>query len=353
MSALAIATVKAVVPFPHQPERPARAAGVASPDWIVRSDAAGRVQWSNAGARELLVDASGMIADVIELLASAGRGSAFGCASLGGQRLWFGGAAETGLVERIRRVNRLLAEVHRRKQLQNGALLLTQGTIDARARRALRREIISTLEAERGRIARELHDNTGQVLAGLLLNLELVERHLGAASAEALARLARCRELASLTLDQVRDISHVLHLPDWGDVRFDQAVEWLVVQMELRRKLDVRVGPMQVPPDAPPEVKTTLYRALQEALTNVLRHAEARQVVIQTSAWPEGVELVVTDDGRGFDPVSQAAGGHGIGLANVRKRVAMVGGTVEISTAPGRGVRLAVFVPSRAQRRNE
>jgi len=206
-------------------------------------------------------------------------------------------------------------------------------------------EFIEALEAERARIARELHDNAGQSLAGILLNLELVHRHLGSDRAQVLACLARSRELASVTLDQIRRISHELNPPEWNELDFPEAAAWLVESMGLRDKLLVEMGDLETPQSLPAAIKTILYRTLQEGLSNVLRHSGASRVAIQTPTSRDGVSLVLEDDGRGFDPAALPAAGNGIGLANMRRRVTSLGGKFELVTAPGRGVRLAVFVP--------
>src|SRR5262249_54927846 len=205
-------------------------------------------------------------------------------------------------------------------------------------------DFIRAIETERGRIARELHDNAGQSLAGIHLNLELVERHLSSANQEALARLARSKELVSLTLEQIRRISHEMHPPQWGEQDFASAVEWVVESMGLRSKLAVDLDLSREPADLAPEIKTTLYRAVQEGLTNVLRHAGARRVKIGMSPTAGGVRLVLEDDGRGFDPKAARPLRGTIGLSSIRQRLATLGGKLEISSAPGRGAKLIAFV---------
>jgi len=108
-------------------------------------------------------------------------------------------------------------------------------------------------------------------------------------------------------------------------------------------------GDIDLPRDLSPALLTVLYRTLQEGLTNVLRHADARRVRIEASASPRGVTLILQDDGRGFDPNAPRPASAGIGLANLRRRLQSLGGRLEIHSAPGQGVRLAVFVPPAAR----
>jgi len=259
-----------------------------------------------------------------------------------------------GLLERVRRANRFLWDIYCRRGARNLDLSRAEGRLDVQQRRATRErllrqagiEFLQAIESERGRIARELHDNAGQSMAGILLNLELVERQLGPSHTEVLSRLQRSRELAGATLDQIRRISHELLPPEWGEQDFAQAVDWLVESMGLRSRLDVDAQ-IDLPRDVPPAILTVLYRTLQQAIANTLRHADARRASIEASASWRGVRLIVEDDGRGFDPAAMGSAGHGIGLVNIRRRLAAVGGRLEIHSAPGAGMRLTVFVPLR------
>lgn len=311
---------------------------------MVRFDGSGQIRWMNAAARQTI----GPAPDLLAALVSGRCLPAMASFPLGGEWLWLGNTAAAPLVERVKRANGVLNELFRRRNSGNLNLLRAQRALNSRLVRDAAGEAIRALEQERGRIARELHDNAGQSLAGILLNLELAQRHLGSASAEALARLARSQELASLTLDQIRRISHDLNPPDWSGLDFSSAVEWLVENMGIRGKLLVEIDRIEAPHDLAPEVKTTLYRTVQEALTNVLRHSGASRVIIQVRASEAGIGLVVEDDGQGFDPAARRAASGGIGLANIRRRVESLGGKLELSSLPGQGVRLAALVPAAA-----
>lgn len=320
---------------------------------LVRFDRSGEIHWMNHAARAVL----GATGSVVEVLTASRGAPALMSFPLGSQCLWVGLAAGTALSDLAGRVNRGLAEVYCRRGWHSLELLRARDLIQAhlvqthferttRARlmRQAGIEISATLEAERGRLARELHDNAGQTLTGVLLNLELVERQLSSANTEALARLARSRELASSTLEQIRRISRELNPPQWKESDFRSAAERLVDTMSLRSRLAVEMEDVRPLDSLPPEVKTALYRALQEGLTNVVRHSGARRVRIQTRLFTDGAGLILQDDGKGFDPASLPAL-NGMGLASIRQRVGALGGRLEITSAAGRGCRLSIFVP--------
>ena len=274
---------------------------------------------------------------------------------LGPEWVWLApvsGPHNSQLRDKLARVSRVLLQVYRHREWTNLELLRAQTQLQAHHFEVVHRRLLSktaadfidALESERGRIARELHDNAGQSLAGILLNLELVERHLGSENMEVTACLARSKELASLTLDQVRRISHQLHPPEWNELDFTSAVEWLVESMGLRDKMVVDTGGVAALPGLSPPVKTILYRTLQEALSNILKHAGAQRVFVLTPVYGGGVGLIVQDNGRGFDV--NVARGNGIGLTNIRRRVASMGGRFGLESSLGRGARLWVFIPT-------
>jgi signal transduction histidine kinase len=356
MSALALAPRKISSAFRPAPPPLHGAAGPLERYILMRYDPSGKIRWMNAAARAVF----GQAAAVSHVLASEKKTPALASFPLGDQWLWLGSVERrpaASLGDRVARVNLLLAEVHLRRGARYLQLLRAQGIFQQQRHRFLRGHgsgldaagPTAALEQERDRIARELHDHAGQSLVGVLLNLEIVERHLSPVNREGLARLASCRKLASQALEQIRRLSHELHAPDWTTMEFGESVESLVETMGLRSKLRVEIGEIHIPRGLPPAVKTALYRVLQEALSNVLRHAGARTVVIHAPPAANGVALVIQDDGAGFDPAAPKAPQSGIGLAGIRRRIESVGGTLRISAAPGHGVRLGVWIPWREE----
>ena len=203
-------------------------------------------------------------------------------------------------------------------------------------------------EAERRRIARELHDETGQVLTAIRLELGLLARQVegNAAAREA---LDRALDLTGRALETIRATVRGLRPAALDDLGLVPAVEALAEEFSARTGVIVDLDAQEPPESTPSEIEVALYRIFQEALTNVARHAEAHRV----QAWirREGAELalVVEDDGRGFDPGRIAMGGAGrAGLTGMRERVLGLGGKLDVKTAPGRGVRLEARIPLEA-----
>ncbi|HZS49397.1 MAG TPA: sensor histidine kinase [Bryobacterales bacterium] len=348
MSALAFAPAPATRHRPEAAQKPA----LVDQDQplLIRFDSSGEIQWMNDAAREALRGRSSVLA----VLASEKPLPPLSRHRLGAEWLWLGispGDWGARFRQRLGEVDRWLAECLWRRSSVNVNLIRAQAVLQRYSRPdsgkgAPRQaaETIAELEAERGRIARELHDDAGQSLAGVIVNLELAQRHLDSANSEAMERLARSRSLAASALDQIRRISRNLLPPEWGDLDFGAAVENLLENMGARARLDVETGPLELPAGVLPALKTTLYRTLQEGITNALRHSGATRLRIHASAPPGRVVLVLEDNGRGFDPRA-AAGNKGIGLRNIRQRIESFGGSLEIAAAPQHGVRLTICAP--------
>jgi signal transduction histidine kinase len=201
------------------------------------------------------------------------------------------------------------------------------------------RRVVEAQELERTRLARELHDETGQALASILLGLRSLEQTLD--SEHARRRVAAVRELVVSTLHNVRRLAVELRPAALDDFGLDAAIERLV---ETYREasaatvdLELRIGAERLPPD----VETTLYRIVQEGLTNVAKHAEATRISVLLTCNDRTAVLVVEDDGRGFDAHATT---DGLGLAGMRERVALVGGRMRIETG-GAGTTIAVEIP--------
>jgi signal transduction histidine kinase len=208
------------------------------------------------------------------------------------------------------------------------------------ARDTLRR-LVEGQELERRRLARELHDETGQALTSILLGLRAVED--ASAPDEASRALADLRDLVVATLQEVRRLAVQLRpaaLDDFGLVAaLERLVQTFAEASGVRVELEAQIGETRLPA----EVETTLYRIVQEALTNVVKHAGAANVSILLVRREGGVTLVIEDDGRGFAVGETRA--DGLGLAGMRERVALHDGRLTIESAAGAGTTLAVEVP--------
>jgi signal transduction histidine kinase len=207
-------------------------------------------------------------------------------------------------------------------------------------RDALRR-VVDAQELERARLARELHDQTGQALTSILLGLKHLDEVIETPSErEATAAL---RELVVSTLQDVRRLAVELRPSALDDFGLVTAVErlagTLAEQSDLIVDLEARLGD----PRLPAEAETALYRIVQEALTNVVKHASAHRVSI-TLVRKEGFAVVVVeDDGRGFEPGAVRAGA--LGFAGMRERLELVGGRLTVESSPGAGTTLVAEVP--------
>jgi signal transduction histidine kinase len=203
------------------------------------------------------------------------------------------------------------------------------------ARDSLRR-VVAGQEVERRRLARELHDETGQALTSILLGLRTLE------DANAGIDVDELRELVVATLQDVRRLAVQLRpkaLDDFGLVAaLERLAQTFSESSGIRVQLEARIGER-----LPAEVETTVYRIVQEALTNVVKHAEAHEVSILLVRRDGIVTAVVEDDGGGFDP--HAVRADSIGLEGMRERVALHDGRLTLESAPASGTTVRVEVP--------
>ena len=214
------------------------------------------------------------------------------------------------------------------------------------------RTIVSELERERSRIARELHAGAGEPLAGIKLNLEMLDdcsAVLPQAGREALARL---QNLAEQALAQVRAFSHNLHPPDWQGLTTGAALHQLIQSSGLPDRLEVKVDIQTLPVEPSQAVKIAIYRCAQECISNVARHSSATRFALSLKPLPSAangpmVELRVEDNGTGFPPVSSVKN-KGIGLMAIREHAAALGGRCDILSQPD-GVRIRVQLPVSAE----
>jgi len=202
---------------------------------------------------------------------------------------------------------------------------------------ALSRRLIEAQEAERRAVARELHDDFGQVLTALRLNLQRTGRDDAESIALVDGAIARMRELA-------QDLRPPL-LDEFG---LEASLRWYVEREAKRAGLAWRLALAPLAQRPPAAVETTCFRVAQEALTNVIRHAQAHVVDVELSAANGTLQLVVRDDGRGFDvPAARRRAAHGgsQGLLSMQERVTLAGGDLEIDSAAGRGTSVRARLP--------
>jgi signal transduction histidine kinase len=206
---------------------------------------------------------------------------------------------------------------------------------------------ISAQEEERRRIARELHDEAGQLLTALLVGLRTLEdaRKLKDVKAQG----QRLREITAQALDEVGRISRGLHPTVLDDHGLGVALSRYVAEYTKIHKIAVNLTLDEIDSrNLPPAVQRALYRILQEALTNVARHSGAKTARIRFACWATALEVAVSDDGCGFDAKAVAVSSHRLGIQSMRERAAMLGGSV-IFMPQRKGTKILVQVPLASQ----
>ncbi len=222
---------------------------------------------------------------------------------------------------------------------------------DAENRLALRRlseRLVHAQEEERRAIARELHDEIGQALTAIKMELSVAER--GSAGSDALDgnRLGEARSITDRALNAVRDLSKLLHPPLLDDMGLLATLDWYLGAFSRRTGIRTELLREGIDERMSPNVETHAYRIVQEALTNVARHARATKCSVKVRRLSGTVRVEVADDGIGFDTqAGKVKAGGGLGLLGIAERVETLGGTFELESSPGEGTRLVVELPVR------
>jgi two-component system sensor histidine kinase UhpB len=211
--------------------------------------------------------------------------------------------------------------------------------------RALSVKVITAQEEERRRIARELHDETSQSLASLLISLERIDNAIPDDFPGLKERLRSARSLTKRTLDELRSLIADLRPQLLDDLGLVPAIRWYATDRLEPEGIDVEVDIDPALPRLSPAVETALFRIAQEAISNIVKHADASQVSVRLSCDGE-LCLLIEDDGVGFSSDYPAADGlQHMGLFGVVERAAALGGEASIESTAGQGTRLSVSVP--------
>lgn len=220
--------------------------------------------------------------------------------------------------------------------LQGVIVTATDDTERRRQERRLRSARIQAEEQERQRIALELHDELGQGLTGLRLLIDVAQRK------QSSGHLEDARRQVDEIIGRVRDLSLDLRPAVLDDLGLAPALLRLLERIEQRADIDVELRHRGLEKRLPADVETAAYRVVQEGLTNVIRHAGATHARVRVWVDDERVFINVEDDGKGFDPANQSSGA---GVAGMRDRVTLLGGTFEVQSSPGNGTRVHIEVP--------
>ncbi len=212
----------------------------------------------------------------------------------------------------------------------------------------LSEQVLEAQEDERKRIARELHDETAQALTTLLIRLKILERAKSAT--EMRGQINELRELTAETLEAVRSLAVELRPATLDDLGLVAALEAYTEAYASRIPLPLEFSAQGFDDAAgrlPPQVELVLYRVVQEALTNVAKHAAAQRVQVALRLTQHDVVAAVADDGHGFDAEDMMRSRErGLGLFGMQERLALVQGQLVIDSSPGRGTRIEARVPS-------
>lgn len=214
------------------------------------------------------------------------------------------------------------------------------------ARVRLLRQLVGTIEDERRRIARDLHDHLGQQMTALRLNLELLKEHCGE-DAKLCERIMQTQEIAGRLDADVDFLAWELRPAVLDDLGLTVALTNYVQEWAHHFKIPAEFHTAGLDKDRlPPEIETNLYRIAQEALNNIYKHAGASRVDVLLERRDGSAVLIIEDDGVGFDPSEKVTANRALGLIGMRERVVLVGGTLEIESTPDEGTTLFARVPA-------
>ena len=209
--------------------------------------------------------------------------------------------------------------------------------------------LIEAQDAERARLARDLHDDVSQQLAGLSIALSGLRRRMGELQIgdNVQADLRALHERTIVLAQNVRQLSHDLHPTVLRHAGLVAALTSYCAEVERVHGTVLRCSAEGDFASIAPEVALCLYRIAQEALRNVIVHAGARRADVHLLRNGDDAELTIVDDGRGFDVASSLTRGKGLGLVSISERAKLAGGTVRITSEPGEGTRVHVRIPTR------
>jgi signal transduction histidine kinase len=201
--------------------------------------------------------------------------------------------------------------------------------------------MVDVQEAERRSISRELHDEVGQSLGALLVDLGSLSTNLPEDRVRIKERLDNMKSVAEHTVGTVRDIALLLRPSMLDDLGLVAALEWQGREVSRRSEMEVSVESDNVSESLPDEYKICVYRLVQEALNNAVRHAQARNAKVRVVQTEKRIAIEVSDDGAGFQPDRT----RGLGILGMEERVKRLGGTLTVDSMPGRGATIKAELP--------
>jgi signal transduction histidine kinase len=204
--------------------------------------------------------------------------------------------------------------------------------------------LVEAQEQERRSISRELHDEVGQTLGALLVEVGRLAKLLPSEDHAARSQITHIRSVAEDAVKSVRDIALLLRPPMLDDLGLVAALEWQAREISRRSEMEVDVHSEHVSEALPDEIKVCIYRLVQEALNNAASHAHAKHANVAVVQDTTKISVSVSDNGSGFDPARR----RGMGILGMEERVRRLGGTLNIESAPGKGATLKAELPVHA-----
>jgi len=201
--------------------------------------------------------------------------------------------------------------------------------------------LVDAQETERRKISRELHDEVGQTLGALLVDVGRLSAALPDAQPEVKDQVTHMKSVAERAVQSVRNLALLLRPGMLDDLGLVAALEWQGREVSRTSQVEVDVQSENVEEDLPDDYKVTIYRLVQEALNNAVRHSGARNARVRLDQEAKRIVVAVTDDGRGFDPHRQ----RGMGILGMEERVRRLGGTLAIDSQSGRGTTVRAELP--------
>jgi signal transduction histidine kinase len=215
--------------------------------------------------------------------------------------------------------------------------------------RQLLRRLLTVQEEERARLARELHDEAGQILTAVQLNLNRLAKALGGENPGAQEQIERAQELIAQAMEDLRRVIRALRPMALDQLGLIPALRGVAETLLQPQGISLSIKTEGISERLPREVELILFRIAQEAMHNVVRHSQATQVWIHLMRRESELVMEVQDNGRGFDlsAIIESGAERGLGLAGMRERASLVGGQLEIQTRPGQGTTIRVRIPWR------
>ncbi|KPP96143.1 MAG: Signal transduction histidine kinase [Bacteroidetes bacterium HLUCCA01] len=214
--------------------------------------------------------------------------------------------------------------------------------IEQRSRMAAK---VETIEEERRNIARELHDGLGQLLTAAHLNLDLGEQNVHKNPDKAREDIRRAKELITTTIREVRNISQNLRPAVLDDFGLVPAIRNLCDEFYRTGTLDVQFSEYEMQDHYSPAIEIVVFRVCQEALNNIVRHAGASEASIDLYNRESHILIVIQDNGQGFEPARISQSGTGSGLINIKERVELLGGNIQIESQLNEGTEIIIEIP--------